>query len=395
MLDEQLAAALHARERRGTRRRLAAAPPRGTDFSSNDYLGLARSADARAGVRARLAAGCPLGSTGSRLLDGDSPAHARTEARLARHFGAPCALLFNSGFDANVSLFTTLPQPGDLVVYDALIHASVHDGMRASRAACVPFAHNSAADLDAVLARALAGARGPPTRAGRLNVFVAVEGVYSMDGDAAPLHALAAALARHVPCADARALIVDEAHSVGVYGAGGRGFCAALGATELARVRLITFGKALGCAGAAVLCTPLVRDYLLNYARPLVYSTALPPLSVAAIDAVLDMAESGALDARARALHARTRALRAALGDADLPPPPPGLPPPPIIPLRTPHALALATHLQRSGCIARAVRYPTVARGAERVRICVHTHNTDADIARLVDALRAWRPASL
>ena len=328
-------------------------------------------------------------------LDGDSPTHARTEARLAHHFGAPCALLFNSGFDANVSLFTTLPQPGDLVVYDALIHASVHDGMRASRATCVPFAHNSTADLDHVLARELAGARGAATRSGRLNVFLAIEGVYSMDGDHAPIHALAAVLARHVPCADARALIVDEAHSVGVYGKGGRGYCAALGATDLARVRLVTFGKAFGCAGAAVLCTPLVRDYLLNYARPLVYSTALAPLSVAAINAVLDMAASGALDARARTLHARTHALRTALHEWALPPAPPGLPPPPIIPLLTPHALELAAHLQRSGCIARAVRYPTVARGTERVRICVHAHNTDADIARLVDALRAWRPAHL
>ncbi|WFD34666.1 8-amino-7-oxononanoate synthase [Malassezia cuniculi] len=355
MLDKQLAAALASREARGTRRRLIS-PPQGIDFSSNDYLGVAHSKEAQHRVSERLGHGLAIGSTGSRLLDGDSFLHKRVEQRIARHFGAECALLFNSGFDANVSMLATLPQPGDLVVYDALVHASMHDGMRGSRARCVPFAHNSTESLDKVLADELAGARGDAVRAGRANVFLAIEGVYSMDGDVAPVRELHSVLAKHVPTAGSRAMLVDEAHSVGVYGKGGTGLCAALGACDLAYVRLVTFGKAFGCAGAAVLCTPLVRDYLLNYARPLVYSTALAPLSVAAIDAVLDMAESGELDRRAAQVHRRTVRLRASLGDrwGTLPQTPHELPPAPIIPLLTPHAVDLAAHLQQSGCIARA-----------------------------------------
>ena len=273
MLDKQLEDALVSREARGTRRRLVD-PPQGADFSSNDYLGVSRSGAVRRGVVTRVERDrLSIGSTGSRLLDGDSALHTRVEARIARRFCAEAALLFNSGFDANVSLLTTLPQPGDLVVYDALVHASMHDGMRASRARCIPFAHNSAADLDRVLSTELSGG----IRASSSNVFLAIEGVYSMDGDTAPIRALHAVLEKHVPDKHSRALLVDEAHSAGVYGARGTGLCAALGTCDLARVRLITFGKAFGCAGAAVLCTPLIRDYLLNYARPLVYSTALSP----------------------------------------------------------------------------------------------------------------------
>ena len=391
MLDKQLEDALVSREARGTRRRLVD-PPQGADFSSNDYLGVSRSGAVRRGVVTRVERDrLSIGSTGSRLLDGDSALHTRVEARIARHFCAEAALLFNSGFDANVSLLTTLPQPGDLVVYDALVHASMHDGMRASRARCIPFAHNSAADLDRVLSTELSGG----IRASSSNVFLAIEGVYSMDGDTAPIRALHAVLEKHVPDKHSRALLVDEAHSAGVYGARGTGLCAALGTCDLARVRLITFGKAFGCAGAAVLCTPLIRDYLLSYARPLVYSTALSPLSVAAIDAVLDMAESGELDRRAALVHRKTLRLREMLTEWQIPTAAPGLPPSPILPLHTPQALELAAHLQKHGCIARAVRFPTVAKGTERVRICVHAHNTDTDIERLLQALHAWRASRL
>ena len=384
MLAEQLSAALAARERRGTRRRLLLGDARTAahlaqciDFSSNDYLSLSAAPAARAAVAKQLTRGLPLGSTGSRLLDGDSPAHTALETRLAATFRAPAALLFNSGFDANVSLLTTLPQPGDVVVYDALVHASMHDGMRASRAqTCRAFAHNDPASLDAVLAA---------LDVRTANVFLALESVYSMDGTVCRLHELVQVLARHVPDAGRRCVLVDEAHAVGVYGPQGTGLVAALGAHDAVDVRLVTFGKGLGCAGAAVLCAPLVREYLLNYARPLIYSTALPPPAVAAIDAMLDVLTHDTQ--RQAAVHARTRRMYAALGRA-VPPGP--VAPAPIVPVHTPHAKALAAHLQRAGFLVRGVTYPTVPRGEERIRICLHANNTDEEVDALAAAIQKW-----
>ncbi|WFD33111.1 8-amino-7-oxononanoate synthase [Malassezia sp. CBS 17886] len=382
MLDDQLARALAAREERGTRRRLYMGDADSArwraacvDFSSNDYLSLACSVRMREALAARTT-GVPTGSGGSRLLDGDSPMHTALEVRIAAHFGAPAALLFNSGWDANVSLLTTLPQPGDVVVYDALVHASMHDGMRSSRAAaCVPFAHNDPAALDAALGAVLR--EHPLPR----NVFLALESVYSMDGTVCRLRELLAVLARHVPDGLCHVL-VDEAHAAGVYGARGRGVCAALDVAVA--MRLVTFGKALGCAGAAVLCPSLWREYLLNYARPLIYSTALSPPAVLAMDVAMDELASGRADVRAAQLHARTRQLYGALGRVHAGP----LPPAPIVAIRTCDARALAAHLQAAGYFVRAVCYPTVPRGEDRVRICVHTDNTLVQIHGLVGALR-------
>lgn len=383
MLGEQLAAALQRREALGTRRRLllgdaetAARFAACADFSSNDYLSIAQSSEGRAGLVERITAQrLALGSTGSRLLDGDSAQYTQLEARLARHFSGESALLFNSGYDANVSLLTTLPQPGDVVVYDALVHASMHDGMRASRASvCRSFGHNDPRDLDRVLgSTALNG-----------NVFLALESVYSMDGTVCCLEELVAVLQKHVPH-ERRCVLVDEAHAVGVYGPKGSGLVAALGRQDDVAVRLVTFGKALGCAGAAVLCPPLWREYLLNYARPLIYSTSLAPPSVAAIDAVLDILDMDRV--RQDVVHARTRRMYSALGR---PVPHGRAPPSPIVPYRTPHAKAMAAFLQENGFLVRGVCYPTVPRGEERVRICIHTHNTDAEIDALAAAIAQW-----
>ncbi|WFD28390.1 8-amino-7-oxononanoate synthase [Malassezia nana] len=397
MLEAQLRAALERRERVGLRRTLPPAAASGADlvdFSSNDYLSLARSPDVRQAVAAAVRDGACIGSGGSRLLDGDSPLHADAEARLAAYFGAPAALLFNSGFDANVSLLTTLPQPGDVVVHDALVHASMHDGLRASRARAIrAFQHNDPADLERVLQALLDEPQvRDDVQAGRCNVFLALESVYSMDGTVCRLGALSDVLARHVPSPGARHILVDEAHGVGVYGRGGRGVCDALQLAHVPAVRLVTFGKAWGCAGAVVLCPPLWRDYLINYARPLIYSTALAPMQVAAVLCVLDALERGEGDARAAVVHERTRQLYEALGQPYVCDP---LPPAPIVPVRTTQPLALAARVQRAGFLVRAVRYPTVPRGEERVRVCVHAHNTPEQVAQLAEVMRAARPAAL
>ena len=251
-LAAQLTAALASRDDRLIRRRLPAptdptAPPY-ADYASNDYLALARSPALRAHFLARLAAApAILGSGGSRLLVNGAP-HAALEARLAGFFRAPAALLFNSGFDANAGFFACVPQRGDAVVHDEHIHASVHDGMRAGRAAHVAFAHNDVGALRGVLRRLLA--ERPALREGRGSVFIAVETVYSMDGTIAPLREIVALAEELLPRGNAH-VVVDEAHATGIYGPQGRGVVAMLGLEDKVLARLHTFGKALAASGGA------------------------------------------------------------------------------------------------------------------------------------------------
>ena len=248
-LNYKLNAALASREKRLIRRRLPEPSGDGTlvDFYTNDYLSLSSSPDLRARfLRALRDAPHVLGSGGSRLLvNGD--AHASLEARLAAFFRAPTALLFNSGFDANVGFFTSVPQPGDVLVFDEHIHASVHDGARASRAAAsVPFAHNDVRALRAALEEQVAAR--PALQSGDASLFVAVESLYSMDGTLAPLPEIVDAIEEILPCGNGY-LVVDEAHSTGIYGPQGRGLVAAYGLEDKVFARLHTFGKALAATG--------------------------------------------------------------------------------------------------------------------------------------------------
>ncbi|KZV98731.1 PLP-dependent transferase [Exidia glandulosa HHB12029] len=382
-LAHQLATALQSRQERGILRRLDPARASGVDFASNDYLSLTRNAQLRDAFVSRLAnSEAPvLGSGGSRLLV-PAPAHAALESRLARVFHAPAALLFNSGFDANVAFFQCVPQRGDVVLYDALIHASVHDGLRVGRATAAPFAHNDVRDLERRL-------RGVPEGA---NVFVAVESLYSMDGDFAPLQLIVDALR---PLGDRVHLIVDEAHATGVYG---RGLVAQAGLEDRVFARLITFGKALGATGAALLVPALLREYLLNYARPLIYTTALANYCVVAIDCSLDLLENGQLDALAARLHRNIQHFVNALRPhiALIPrqilalPAPDAQAPSPILPLLTYQPHALAAHLRKRGLVARPIAAPTVPRGQERVRVCVQAGHTEMQLDALAGAVVEW-----
>jgi len=226
------------------------------DFSSNDYLSLSSSPDLRARFLARLHASPHiLGAGGSRLLDGGTLAHAQLEDRLGAFFAAPAALLYTSGYDANVGFFACVPRAHDVVLFDELIHASVHDGLRASRAARTatatttgtrPFPHNDVRALGQILVR-LVGER-EDVRGGAANVFVVVESLYSMDGDVAPLEAICETVERLLPNHNGH-VVVDEAHATGVYGPRGRGLVAHLGLEDRVTVRLHTFGKALASSG--------------------------------------------------------------------------------------------------------------------------------------------------
>ena len=274
-LNKNLEAALDSRRRRNILRRLPSptrpsVPPSSTDdsstpasdelvdFVSNDYLSLSCSPILRQRFLTALAASPSiLGSTGSRLLVNPS-SHAALESRLKSFFNAEAALLFNSGFDANVSVFSCLPQEGDVVVYDEAIHASVHDGLRASRVGktgLVSFEHNSVDALRSVLADLLSSpTQGTKLHAGTQTVFVAIEALYSMDGTLSPLPSIVALLDELFPKKNAL-LIVDEAHAVGVYGPDGRGLCAHYGREVEERVfmKVVTFGKALASSGGECL----------------------------------------------------------------------------------------------------------------------------------------------
>lgn len=250
-LSDTLTRTLQARRSSRTIRNLTTNAATSVDFSSNDFLSLATSAELRTIFLKELQHGLPVakssGSGGSRLLDGNSTYAEQLETDIAAFHRAEGGLLSNSGFDANVGLFSCLPQPGDVIVYDEFIHASVHDGMRVSRAGQkLSFLHNSIEAFRAVL-QGVVG-RDEMVKDGRRNVFIAVEAVYSMDGDVAPLNCIVEALHELLPVGNGY-LIVDEAHSNGVFGAKGRGLVCELGLESEVLVRLHTFGKALACNG--------------------------------------------------------------------------------------------------------------------------------------------------
>ena len=247
-LQTQLHRSLHRRRKEFKLRDLKASPVGSIDFSSNDFLSLSTSAPLREQFLQELAKATPqLGSTGSRLLDGNSTYSEALEQNIAAFHNGPAGLLANSGFDANVGIFSCLPQPGDVILYDELIHASVHDGMRLSRAgSTLPFAHNSASDLRKVLTACIAG--DELLAHGRRNVFVAVETVYSMEGDLAPLAEFLDTMDELCPRRNAH-MIVDEAHATGLYGHRGKGRVCELGLEDRVFLRLHTFGKALACNG--------------------------------------------------------------------------------------------------------------------------------------------------
>lgn len=396
-LQAQLAQQLDRRCQQSRLRTLKSSPPESVDFSSNDFLSLASSAELRTLFYNELSHTDKLGSTGSRLLDGNSKYAEHLEKEIAGFHSCASGLLVNSGLDANIGIFSCIPQPGDTVIYDELIHASVHDGMKASRASeKIPFAHNSVSDLRRLLSR--------PGQ--DKNVFVAVESVYSMDGDLAPLAEIVKALEQSPGNAY---LIVDEAHATGIYGEKGRGRVCELGLEEKVYIRLHTFGKALASSGgkqpttltsvltcsAIILCPPITRQYLINYARPLIYTTFMPFPVLAMIKAVYTFMMQGRTEALAERLLALISSLYSELADMRISNETPfeiphSCPNSPIIPLFTKQPRELAQFCQDAGFNVRAIVAPTVPSHSERVRVCLHSGNTLHEIANFVSTLRSW-----
>jgi 8-amino-7-oxononanoate synthase len=361
--------ALEALTRRGRHRALAQRD--GADFSSNDYLGLAGSRELRDATRAALEREVPVGAGGSRLLRGNHREHEALESEAAAFFRAPSALYFPSGFMANVALFSTLPQRGDLVVHDALIHASVHDGMRAGKAERAEARHNDPqAFEDAISDWRAGGGEGTP--------WIAVESLYSMDGDCAPLADLIGVADRHEGI-----LVIDEAHATGVYGPEGRGLGAMLEGRENV-VSLHTCGKALGAMGALILVPQVLHDYLVNRCRPFIYATAPSPLLAALVRASLLICrfENGRRERLQRLVAVTAQLLQERCGVT-----PSGSQIQPVIVGSDERALRIASALQARGFDIRAVRPPTVPEGTARVRLSLTLNVDEAVVESMTAAL--------
>lgn len=361
---------LEGLDRKGRRRALA--PAGGLDFTSNDYLALAASTRLKAAITSAIARGVPVGSGGSRLLRGNHEEHEALEAQAATFFGAKRMLFFGSGYAANAALFSTLPQRDDLIVHDALIHASAHEGIAASKADSVAAAHN---DID-VFADAIgqwrrAGGTGRP--------WIAVESLYSMDGDRAPLADLLALAAQHDGF-----LVIDEAHATGVFGPEGRGLAAELEDRENV-VMLHTCGKALGVSGALVGASAVLCDYLVNRARNFIYSTAPSPLIAAAVRealaALVDEPERRAAFDGLRSFA--NRALAEVLGiegsGSQILPIPIG---------DNGRAVRIAARMRAEGYDVRAIRPPTVPEGTARLRIAITLNADRAAIVQMLQQLK-------
>lgn len=345
--------------------------PRGVDFTSNDYLGLAKHPALRQAVLDALEADAPAGSAGSRLLRGHHPEHAELEAFAARFFGAEGALYFSTGFLANFALFTTLPHRHDAIVFDELVHASVKEGVHAAKASHIKVRHN---DVGA-FAQAIVRAR----QAGARDVWIAAESVYSMDGDIAPIAAL-----RELAHTHDAVLIVDEAHASGIFGPTGRGFTE--GCYDERLITLHTCGKALGVAGGLVLGPAVIMDYLINASRPFIYSTAPPPYVAAAVRRALELIdeEPWRRDRLQQLASLAGRRLCETLGHQAAPT---GTQIIPVILGTESRAIAVAEGLQRAGFDVRAIRPPTIPPGSSRLRVSISVDRTEEEIDALALAL--------
>lgn len=334
------------------------------DFSSNDYLGLAKSRALKETILKNYqSADLPNGSTGSRLITGNHAVTEETEEYLAQLFNFDSSLIFNSGYMANLAIFSSIPQREDTIIYDELSHACIKDGCRLSLAKRIPFLHNNLDDLR----RKIAMCQG--------QVYIACESVYSMDGDMAPLREIAE-ICSQTGCR----LIVDEAHSTGIWGLNGSGLVNDLGLTDQVFAVVYTFGKGMGIHGAAIACSKTVRDFIINFSRPFIYTTAPSAFEALSIKSAFDFLSrhpSLQLNIQSKIELFNTLCPQFA----------------------TPTAIKsieiggndktkeLSRQLNLSGFDVRAILSPTVKEGTERLRICLHSFNSEEEITLLCDRL--------
>jgi 8-amino-7-oxononanoate synthase len=371
-LPEHLLKSLQERDQKGLLRKLKKEFP-SIDFCSNDYLGFSKCGLLAAALQGSQSQSTQSGSTGSRLISGNSELTEAAEKHIALFHHAESALIYNSGYDANVGLFSCIPQKNDLVLFDELIHASIYDGIRLSNAAYYKFKHNNLESLQELINR---------HKASYTNIYIAVESVYSMDGDTAPLLEIV-----EICKASQRVyLIVDEAHAIGVFGKQGRGLCNALNIEKKVFARVYTYGKALGCHGATVVGSALLREYLVNFSRSFIYTTALPPHSIEAIlcayKLLIETNEQEKLQENIAYFYSKAGSIDGLIKSQSA-----------IHSLvvgRNVRADELEALLAENNIHAKAIKSPTVREGTERVRFSLHTFNTREEIDLLIKLLKAF-----
>jgi len=341
------------------------------DFCSNDYLGFARSPQLSSLIEQELARYPEIktGSTGSRLLAGNTRYAEQLEADIAAYHGYDAGLIYNSGYDANVGLFSSLPQKGDTIITDELIHASIIDGARLSHANRYRFKHN---DVNS-LADKLKQATG--------QIYIAVESIYSMDGDTAPLIDIANIAQKYHAF-----LIVDEAHATGVFG---KGIVDSLGLQYEVFAQVVTFGKALGCHGAIVLGGDALRRYLINFSRSFIYTTAAPFHQLASVKAAYQMLQQA--DTEAGQLQSLIKLFKQNFNNPDIELIASDSAIQCILIKSNEKAKALANLVQVNGYDVRPILSPTVAQGSERLRICLHAYNTEAEVTGLLNSINNFK----
>lgn len=367
-IEQYLQKKLTEREQAGNLRQLRT--QRATvDFFSNDYLGIATN-----NLLQPIMEGMNMGtgSTGSRLLSGNAKETEKLENRIAAFHGAEAALLFNSGYDANLGLITAVSSRHTTILYDELCHASLIDGVRLSHANSYKFLHNDLTDLEDKLERNRD--KGP--------ILLVTESIFSMDGDMAPLADMAAMAELY-----GAALVVDEAHATGVIGKKGEGVVCKLGLEDKVFARVHTYGKAMGCHGAAVLGGELLKTFLINFSRPFIFTTALPPHTISSITAAYEYLSQDSFSNKG--LHELIDHFRSSVGDSGLS----GWKDSSssiqaLVVGGNARTKTMATALQGAGLQINAILHPTVPEGEERLRICLHAFNTKEEIDRIFTIIR-------
>ncbi len=346
------------------------------DFASNDYLGFSNSKTIFEATHRYLVASSQIqnGATGSRLLSGNHSVYQAAEEYIAQFHQSPTALIFNSGYDANVGFFSAVPQKGDLILYDELCHASIRDGIQLSNAKAYKFQHNDLEDLERLLIR------HPDT-----TIYIVTESVFSMDGDTPNMEELVQLAEKYHSY-----VIVDEAHALGVLGERGEGLVQTLQLQDLIFARIVTFGKGLGCHGAAILGSDDLKSYLINFARSFIYTTGLSPHSVATILTAYQQLEQATesqqqlknnisyFDQEKNRLSLKPLFVRSksAIQSAIIP--------------GNERVKAIARQLQEKGFDVKPILSPTVPEGQERLRFCLHSFNSEKEITHVLQLLSTF-----
>jgi 8-amino-7-oxononanoate synthase len=368
---------LEQRKENNSLRKLAL-PNNLIDFASNDYLGFSKSEAIFTGTHSFLIENNILqnGATGSRLLSGNHIVYQVAENYIAKFHQSESALIFNSGYDANVGFFSAVPQRSDVILFDELAHASIRDGIQLSNAKSYKFLHNDFEDLERIILKFSNDTQQPST------IFVVTESVFSMDGDTPNLEELVQICEKH-NCF----LVVDEAHALGVFGDHGEGLVQMLDLQDEVFARIMTFGKGLGCHGAAILGSQKLVDYLVNFARSFIYTTGLSPHSVATILIAYQhlQTEKEALQKlRKNVIHFNQEKKQLGLN--------------PLF-VRSKSAIQsaiipgnqkvknIANQLQGKGFDVKAILSPTVPEGQERLRFCLHSYNSKKEISEVLQIL--------